>query len=104
MKKVLKNPSASVHQRLLNVAQQRGQPFNQLLQYFALERFLYRLSKSQHAAKFVLKGGVLFSVWQGDFARTTVDIDLMDTGSLAMEPLRQVICEICQLDGDEDGL
>lgn len=104
MKKVLKNPAASIHQRLLNIAQQRGQPFNQLLQYFALERFLYRLSKSQHASKFILKGGVLFSVWQGDFARTTVDIDLMGIGSPAIEPLRQIISEVCQVDGEEDGL
>lgn len=39
-----KNVAASVRQRLLNEARARGRPFNELLQYFAMERFLYRLS------------------------------------------------------------
>ena len=51
-----KNITASVHQRLLNKARETVRPFNELLQYFAMERFLYRLSKSLHTEKFVLKG------------------------------------------------
>ena len=47
--------SASVHQRLLNKARSSERTFNELLQYFAMERFLYRLSKSKHADQFVLK-------------------------------------------------
>jgi hypothetical protein len=35
----VKNVAASVHQRLLNVARQTGRPFNELLQYYAIERF-----------------------------------------------------------------
>ena len=38
---------ASVRQRLLNQAHEQGRPFQELLQYFVMERFLYRLSKSQ---------------------------------------------------------
>ena len=45
----LKNVAASVHQRLLNRARETGRPFNELLQYFAMERLLYRLSVSPHA-------------------------------------------------------
>ena len=37
------NVAASVHQRLLNRARAEGRLFNELLQYFAMERFLYRL-------------------------------------------------------------
>ncbi len=37
------NLAKSVHQRLLNLAKQRGQRFNDLLQHYALERWLYRL-------------------------------------------------------------
>ncbi len=49
MKKVpSKNVAASVHQRLLNVARETGRPFNEVLQYFAMERLLYRLSCSAH--------------------------------------------------------
>ena len=37
-----KNVAASVHQRLLNIAREAGTPFNEILQYFAMERLLYR--------------------------------------------------------------
>jgi hypothetical protein len=56
-----KNVGASVRQRLLNKARQSGRPFSELLQYFAMERFLYRLSKSEHAEKFVLKGALMLT-------------------------------------------
>ena len=36
-----KNVAASVQQRLLNRARETTRPFNELLQYFAMERFLY---------------------------------------------------------------
>jgi hypothetical protein len=38
---------ASVRQRLLNQSRAQERPFQELLQYFAMERFLYRLSKSK---------------------------------------------------------
>jgi len=48
-----KNVGASVRQRLLNKARETRRPFSEILQYFAMERFLYRLSKSEYADKFV---------------------------------------------------
>ncbi len=38
----------------------RGQerPFQELLQYFAMERFLYRLSKSPSSDRFILNGAL----------------------------------------------
>ena len=59
------NVAASVHQRLLNHAKKTGRPFNEILQYFALERYLYRLGKSPYANHFVLKGALMFVIWQG---------------------------------------
>jgi hypothetical protein len=50
-----KNIAASVHQRLLNKAKESSRPFNEILQHFAIERFIYRLSKSPHADRFILK-------------------------------------------------
>jgi len=47
--------AASVRQRLLNRARETGRPLNELLQYFAMERFLYRLSRSRYSDNFVLK-------------------------------------------------
>ena len=52
-----RNVAASVRQRLLNYARAEGRPFNEVLQYFALERFLYRLGCSPYRHQFVLKGG-----------------------------------------------
>ena len=72
-----RNVPASIHQRLLNQARAEGRPFNELLHYFALERFLYRLGRSPYAQQFVLKGTLMFGVWQGVFARPTRDIDLL---------------------------
>jgi len=45
---VVKNMGASVRQRLLNYAKASGRPFAEVLQYYAMERFLYRLSVSPH--------------------------------------------------------
>lgn len=58
----LRNVPASVRQRLLNRARSDRRPFNELLQYFAMERFLYRLSQSAHADRFVLKGALMLQL------------------------------------------
>ena len=63
MPKSIANLPASVHQRLLNKAKESSRPFNELLQYFAIERFIYRLSKSPYADQFILKGALMFSAW-----------------------------------------
>jgi len=41
------NMAASVRQRLLNLARERGENFDYLLTRFGLERFLYRLANSR---------------------------------------------------------
>ncbi|MFV2070071.1 MAG: hypothetical protein ACC645_24155 [Pirellulales bacterium] len=57
------NVSASVKQRLLNLARERGEEFNLVLIRYGIERFLYRLSQSAHADAFVLKGAMLFQLF-----------------------------------------
>lgn len=47
--------AASVRQRLLNPAGRDLRPFNELLQYYAGERFLYRLCRSAQAERFILR-------------------------------------------------
>jgi hypothetical protein len=56
--------AASVRQRLLTLARDEKRPFAEVLQYFAMERFLYRLSCSSSADAFVLKGALMLRVWQ----------------------------------------
>ena len=60
-----RNIPASVHQRLLAKARDSSRPFNELLQHFTIERFLYRLSKSPQAGRFILKGALMLSAWSG---------------------------------------
>ncbi len=73
----LKNIPASVHQRLLNLARETNRPFNEVLQYFAIERFLFRFSRSSYANQFVLKGAQMLQAWKAPLARPTMDIDML---------------------------
>ncbi|MEZ4615354.1 MAG: nucleotidyl transferase AbiEii/AbiGii toxin family protein [Caldilineaceae bacterium] len=99
-----KNLAASVHQRLLNLSQQRNDDFNRLLILFAIERLLYRLSVSDHAHKFVLKGALLFMVWTVPDFRPTRDLDLLGFGDPSDETLLQLFQTICQQPVVDDGL
>jgi Nucleotidyl transferase AbiEii toxin, Type IV TA system len=98
------NLAASIRQRLLNKAQQTGRPFNEILQYFAMERFLYRLAKSPHAGKFVLKGALMFSAWQAPVSRPTMDIDLLGLMNNSIDAIVAVTKEICTQEVEPDGL
>jgi len=59
----LSNIPASVRVRLLNEAKASGDSFDQVLQYFAIERFLYRLSKSGWSERFIVKGAIMLRAW-----------------------------------------
>ncbi|MBL7645661.1 MAG: nucleotidyl transferase AbiEii/AbiGii toxin family protein [Candidatus Hydrogenedentes bacterium] len=86
-RKPVSNIAASIRQRLLNHAHGSGRPFNEVLQYYALERFLYRLAESSEGELFVLKGAMMLRARNAPDARPTMDIDLLgmtpnDTASL----------------------
>jgi predicted nucleotidyltransferase component of viral defense system len=99
-----KNVAHSIHQRLLNMAKATGRPFNELLQYFAMERLLYRLSKSPHAKQFILKGALMLTVWRAPRARSTLDIDLLARMSNRHEDVAAVLKAICVQPLEPDGL
>jgi predicted nucleotidyltransferase component of viral defense system len=80
MPKDVKNISASVRARLLNLSKASGQNFDLILTRFALERLLYRLSQSRFADRFVLKGAMLLMTWLRDPHRGTRDLDLLGFG------------------------
>ena len=95
---------ASVRQRLLNRARSEARPFQELLQYFAMERFLYRLARSPFADRFVLKGALLLTAWKAPISRPTMDIDLAGRTDNGMEHIRSIVAELCQIDTEADGL
>ena len=57
--------ASSVRQRLLDLSRTRNEDFQLIITRFASERLLYRLSQSNHAERFVLKGALLFALWTG---------------------------------------
>ncbi len=94
----------SVHQRLLNRAKAEGRPFNELLQYYAMERFLFRLGCCAHARKFVLKGAMMLVVWDGPLSRPTRDVDLLARVSNDWDHVAAVVREICSQAVEPDGM
>ncbi len=103
-KKSSKNLGASVHQRLLNLSKERNEDFNLILTRYTVERLLYRLTRSTHAEKFVLKGAMLMAVWIGRSHRPTRDLDLLGFGDATGQYLKQVFQQVCQAQVEDDGL
>ena len=97
------NCSASVLARLLNLAKQRGDDYNLLLNRFALERLLCRVAASSHADRFLLKGALLFSLWYDQPHRPTRDADLLGYGPDDAETLTATFRDIAAIDMD-DGI
>jgi len=54
MRRDVKNIQASVRAQLQNKAKETDRPFAEVLQYYGMERFLYRFSRSEYADKFIL--------------------------------------------------
>jgi hypothetical protein len=104
MARNIKNTAASVHRRLLNKTKESSRPFNELLQHFAIERFIYRLSKSPHADRFILKGALMFSVWSGSGSRPTMDIDLLGRIDNSLEVIVAAMKDACGMDVEADGM
>ena len=100
----LKNIPASVHQRLLNLARDTDRPFNELLQYFAIERFLFRFAHSSYADQFVLKGAQMLQAWKAPLARPTMDIDMLGRVDNSPENLASVVRDCGQVEVEPDGV
>lgn len=94
----------SIHVRLVRHAKTLGVDPNLVLARYATERLLYRLSRSSHADRFVLKGGLLLLAWLGEAIRPTRDVDLLGFGDLGAEALAATFAEICALKVQPDGL
>lgn len=99
-----RNTPASVHQRLLRQAKASSRPFNEVLQRFAIERFLARFAASAIEDRFVLKGATMFSVWSGEMSRPTMDIDLLGKDDNRPARIAEAIRDVCAVEVDPDGL
>jgi len=100
---MVKDVAASVRQRLRNLARERGEDFDYVLRQYVMQRVLYRLGTSDYVEQFLLKGALLFWVWNEDFHRPTRDIDLLTYTDNDVDHLLGVFKQIIATEAD-DGL
>lgn len=99
-----KNLQESIRQKLRNLAVQRKRPVDEILRYYAIERFLYRLGISNHVSRFFLKGGLMLKVWDRQGHRATMDIDLLARTSNQHENIRTIVKEVASIPVEGDGI
>ncbi|NDH09688.1 MAG: nucleotidyl transferase AbiEii/AbiGii toxin family protein [Gammaproteobacteria bacterium] len=97
------NLAESIRARLLNLSKSEGSDFSTLLTRYALERFLYRISQSEYANIFLLKGALLFALWYDMPHRPTKDIDLLGFGQSDLLTMKRIFQEIATIPC-EDGV
>jgi nucleotidyltransferase AbiEii toxin of type IV toxin-antitoxin system len=104
-KSVLTNLPASIKARLLSVSRERSEDFNLTLGRYAGERFLFRLSKSEHGERFILKGALLLTILMKDNPyRPTHDIDLLGELPGSVDQVRDAFESILATAVAPDGL
>lgn len=100
----LRNIPASVRARLLNEARTCGDSYDQVLQYFAIERFLYRLSKTEWGDRLIVKGAIMLRAWGTPLGRPTRDIDFLGRIDNSPEAVGQAVRECLAVEYPDDGL
>lgn len=100
----LKNIPASVRARLLNEAKVSGDSYDQVLQYFAIERFLYRLSKTEWGERLIVKGAIMLRAWGTPMGRPTRDIDFLGNIDNAPDTVERAVQECLAVEYPDDGM
>jgi len=100
----MKDIGKSVKNRLNNIAKNTNRQHSDLLQYYAMERFLYRLSISQHRDKFLLKGALLLQSVDPNLARATRDIDFVATFLAREKRVAAMLIECINTPVQDDGV
>lgn len=98
------NLSASVKDRLQRLAKETKQDFNLTLTRYGIERLLYRISVSTFSERFLLKGAMLFALWDAIPNRPTRDLDLLGFLPSEADALVKAFQVIVQTDVVPDGL
>jgi hypothetical protein len=93
-----------VRRRLRLRADELGLDFQQAIQYYAMERFLFRLSQSAWSERFIVKGAVMLRVWDAAVARPTRDIDFLGRIDNTPGAVRAAVQECLCVEVADDGL
>ena len=89
------NFNHSIHSRLRNWSRENKLDHNFVMNRYACERLLYRLSISEYVDQFILKGAMFFSIWSDEPFRPTKDIDLLGFGEDSEVRLREIFQQVC---------
>ena len=92
-----------IRRRLKARAAELGLDFQQAVLYYAMERFLFRLSQTPWSDRLVVKGAVMLRVWDAAVARPTRDIDFLGRVDNTPEAIRGIVAECLAIQLD-DGL
>jgi hypothetical protein len=95
--------SIEIRRRLKARAAELGLDFQQAVLYYAMERFLFRLSQTAWLDRLVVKGAVMLRVWDAAVARPTRDIDFLGRIENTPEAIRDIVAECLSIQLD-DGL
>ena len=95
--------SIDIRRRLKARAAELGLDFQQAVLYYAMERFLFRLSQTPWSERLVVKGAVMLRVWDAAVARPTRDIDFLGRVDNTPEAIRGIVAE-CLAVRLDDGL
>ncbi|MBH5396348.1 nucleotidyl transferase AbiEii/AbiGii toxin family protein [Bradyrhizobium sp. CNPSo 4010] len=102
--KIVKDPAASIRAKLLAHAKQHRDDFARVLTRYAIERLLFRLSQTDAAERYVLKGAMLFVTWPQHVFRPTGDLDLLGQGDPDPAAITELFTRICQVEVPDDGI
>jgi len=102
--KIIKDPASSIRARLFAHAKANGDDFQRVLTRYAIERLLFRLSQTEAAESYVLKGAMLFVTWPKHVFRPTGDLDLLGHGDPEPEALTKLFTRICEVKLPDDGI
>jgi predicted nucleotidyltransferase component of viral defense system len=94
----------SIIAKLTNLQRETGKSHQYLIDRFAQERFLYRLSTGIHRDRFVLKGGLLITALTDRFYRATHDIDVRAIAENDPSAVKAMMLEAIAHDVDDDGM
>jgi hypothetical protein len=97
-----RNVAASVRARLTDRARANKENVQLILTRYTIERLLYRLGRSAHRDRFILKGAMLFGLWTNVPYRATGDLDLLGFGASDAAAVLAVFRSICTIDTEDD--
>ncbi len=98
-----KDIRTSVESSINKIATKLNRDYEKVLIEFGHERILFRLSKSRFQRQFVLKGGLLVSLWSGDPYRLSKDMDFLAFADNTDEKMIETFSEILAINA-YDGL